>query len=149
MSFLWEGKKHHFDFCISTKAHIYLVFATLVVAKFPPRDTKMFSCTKDNSQGGVKKHQKSFRRGILYFIGAPLYHFLFIKNSVSVEHRKWKHATSLMYVMKWSWTQKDTLWSENIPPSCESKGFFAKGISYKFKKILCRVQWRHYICVLQ
>lgn len=39
-----------------------------------------------------------------------------------------------MYVMKWSWKQKDTLWSENIPPSYESKWFLAKGISYKFTK---------------
>lgn len=39
-----------------------------------------------------------------------------------------------MNVMKWSWKQKDTLWSENIPPSYESEWFLAKGINYKFKK---------------
>ena len=49
VSFLREGKKCHFDFCVSTGSHIYLAFATLVVAKFPPRETKIFSFAKDVS----------------------------------------------------------------------------------------------------
>lgn len=44
--FFWEGKKCHFDVCISAKARIYLVFATLVVSKFPPRETKIFPLQK-------------------------------------------------------------------------------------------------------
>lgn len=65
-----------------------LISATLVVGMFSPRETRVFFFAKDNSQGGVKKHQKPIRKGILYFNGALLFHFLFIKNSASVEHRK-------------------------------------------------------------
>lgn len=49
-----EGKGCHFDFFVTIEVHMYMVFATLVVAKVPPRETKnLFSFAKDNSQGGV------------------------------------------------------------------------------------------------
>ena len=65
-----------------------MVFATLVVVKFPPRETKIFSFAERNSQDGVKKHRSPVRKGILYFNDALRFHFLSIKNSASVEYRK-------------------------------------------------------------